>query len=138
MKNLLIIVAILFISNFAFAIRIYSVTHTANLNDDCIIYITYFFSDNDTPSDPKDDKFMGTDVIMKCRDAQNFRGDDLNLGHYLPKLKEPEFEKYNLIRSMKYGEFNKNKERLLKEVDSLEKIKVEENREIKVIKTIKN
>lgn len=97
-----------------------------------------FFSDNNTPGDPRDDKFTGSDVILKCQDGKTFNGDNLLLGHYLQKLKEPEFEKYNLMRSMTYGEFTKNKERLLKEVDSLEKIKVEENREIKVIKTIKN
>lgn len=137
MKNLILIFAILFISNFAFAVRIYSVTSTANLNEDCVLYVTNFYSDNDTPGDPKDDKYMGTDVIMKCRDAQNFIADDLYLGHYLPKLEEPVFNKFNLMRSMTFGEFNRNKELSLKEVESLEKIKIEDKKEIKVIYTTK-
>lgn len=137
MKNLILILAILFIYSFAQAERLYTVTQTININDDCYFFVTIFFSDNDTPDNPKDDKYMGTDVIMKCRDAQNFIADDLYLGHYLPKLEEPVFNKYNLIRSMTFGEFNINKERSLKEVENLEKIKIEDKRETKVIYTTK-
>lgn len=137
MKNIILIIVILFISNFAKAKRLYTVTQTININDDCYFFVTNFYSDNDTPDNPKDDKYLGTDVIMKCRDAQNFIGDDLYLGHYLPKLEEPVFNKYNLIRSMTFGEFNRNKERSLSEVESLEKIKIEDKREIKVIYTTK-
>ncbi len=135
MKNLILIFSLVFVSNFALAIRIYTVTQTINLNDDCVIFVTNFYSDKDT-SDPRDDKYMGSDVVVNCRD-DNYNCDDLYLGNYLPKLEEPVYNKYNLIRSMTYGEYKKNKERLLKEVESLEKIKIEDNREIKVIKTTK-
>ena len=138
-KNIAIIIGIMLITNIASAFTIYSTTSTWTINDDCVLYVTYFFSDNDTPGNMNDDKILGVDSILKCRDGNtNLVCHDIILNKYLEIGFSKDYSKrLGIDKPITYGKFTGNKNRLIDEASKLGTIKIEKKEEIKTVRTIK-
>ncbi len=106
--------------------RIYSKTSTVYLNIDCKLLITHFWSDNDTPSNPADDIYMGSDVIKVCME-NSIKDEELLLNPFFSFLNEDMKRKYGFDKPVYYSDFISNKNKLKKKVEPLEKIKIENN-----------
>ncbi len=135
MKNLFFIIVLLLISQSVFSMRIYSITDVWNINENCKLYITYFYSDNDT-SDPRDDIYLGSDVILDCSDNDdNIKNEDLLLNPYFSFGNEDMKRKFGFDKPVYYSDFIANKKKLEKKVEPLEKITIKpENPPIKTVR----
>ena len=134
MKNIFFILVLTLMSQSVFSMRIYSKTKTVYLNIDCKLIITYFWNDNDTPSDPTDDIFMGSDVI-KVDMANSIKDDELLLNPYFSFLNEEMKRKYGFDKPVYYSDFIANKKKLKKKVEPLKKITIEpDNPPVKTVR----
>ena len=65
MKSLLFILLSCFVSGLAYAEVIYAKTSTMALPTGCLQYTTTFWGDNNT-SEPTDDRYLGSHVVVDC------------------------------------------------------------------------
>jgi hypothetical protein len=135
MKNLFFIIVVMLISQNIFSMEIYSHTETWQINENCKLYTTHFWSDNDTPSDPTDDIYLGSDVILDCED--NNIKNELLLNPYFSFLSDEMKAKYGFDKPVYYSDFISFKDNLKEDVKYLKKIKIENNKPpIKTVKVI--
>lgn len=128
----------MFVSQSLLSINIYSQTDTWNINENCVLYITRFWSDNDTPSDPTDDIYLGSDVILDCK-GNDLKNNDFLLNPYFSFLNDNIKSKFGFDKPVFYSNYLSFKNKQKKDVESLEKIKIDnDNYQIKYVKVIKN
>lgn len=131
MKRIFIPVILTFFSNLLFGYEIYTVTVT-NTFGPCKIYTTHFWSDNDTPDNKKDDKYLGYDTIWDCPPDGNklYKNFDIENSIFDPfeglgmtdsdREKNPDF-----FKKLKIGDYKTKKEKLFKEIEGLSRTKID-------------
>ena len=114
---------------------IYSTTETFKLNQtECDVYVTYFWGDNGTPGNPKDDRFLGKEAVLNCGTASTtLVPEDLSTLTYVKpicyadkKAKLIRYDEYQANVAKKQAELSKMPATVIPQEQKVNMIKVKE------------
>ena len=114
MKRIILLISIFLIGQSIFAFDMYSRVVTKNVTKGVKLYITYFWSDNNTPSDVTDDVLLGADVVLNFNYAisgsiNENKYDNLLLNPYFNDLPDELNKNLGFDKPVTYSEFKKRK-----------------------------